>query len=109
MTKHIPGQREHGARVGGMGQQLRGIIGRESSKLHLMGCVHSGIHKNHGVHHRDRSGVFGRELLTDQRLHPRQTQRAHGFCDARTNAVVAAQRVAVADDEEIVDFHSFAS
>ncbi len=101
MTKNIAGQRQHSPRVGGVRHELRRIIGRELAELHFRGGIHGGIHKDHGVSERDGRSVFGRKLLADQRAHAGQSQRAYGFGDTWTNAVVAAQRVAVADDEEV--------
>ncbi|MEI2727071.1 MAG: hypothetical protein V9H26_27315 [Verrucomicrobiota bacterium] len=44
--------------------------------------------------------MLGRELLANEGADARQVQGRHRFRHARSDAVVAPQRVAVADDQE---------
>ena len=72
-----------------------------TGRLPLVTGIHNGVHEHHGVRPRNRIGVFGRELLADERAHAGQIQLLNRFHHARADAVVAAQRVAVADDQKI--------
>ncbi len=101
MAENIAGQREHRARVGGVRHELRGLAGFKFAELNLVWRIHGGIHENNLADARNRVGVLGRKLLAHERAHAGQVQLAHRLGDARPDAVIAAQSVAVADDEQL--------
>jgi hypothetical protein len=100
MAKNIASERKHRARVGGMRHELRGFAGSELAKFHSVRFIHGGVHKDHAAGAGDRFGVFGGKLLAGKRADSRQFQFFNRLGNARTDAVVVAQRISVADDEQ---------
>jgi len=99
VAEGIPSQGEKGARIGGVGHDLRSLVRLQLAPLHLVRRVHGGVHKDDFIHAGNRVRQFGGEQGADQRAHARQAQVADGLGHARPHAIVTAQGVAVADDE----------
>src|ERR1022692_4454480 len=100
VTENIAGQCEHRARVGGMSHELRCFVGFKFAKLDFFRRVHGGIHKDDDAGLRNRVGKFGGEHRAGERADARQVQGGHGVGHTRADAIVGAQRVAVADDQK---------
>ncbi len=83
-----------------MGKNLTGIASFNFTQFHITFGICGGIHKNYGAGLRNWLGQFWRKLVTSNDVCAGQVQRNNGFRDFWPDAIVAAQRVAVADDKE---------
>jgi len=93
--------RQQRARLRCMCYELRAVGGFELAHLNLGGSIHGGIHENDGACLRNCFRKFGCELMAHESDHARQSQfrdRGGYLC---SHAVIAAQRVAVTDDQKI--------
>ena len=64
--------------------------------------IHGGIHEDDGARLGNGVGQLGREQRANQGAHAGIVPGRHGLGHARAGAIVAPQRVAVADDEKII-------
>jgi hypothetical protein len=84
-----------------VGHELGGEAGLEFAELHLAWAVKGGINEDHHARPGYGLGVFGRELLADEGADVGKMEAFDGLGYAWPDAVVAAQSVAVADDEKV--------
>ena len=94
-------ERQQRTRVRGVRHELRAIGRFESAHLDFGGSVRGGVHENHGARLGNRFREFGRELMSHESDHAGQGQFGDHGGHLRPHAVIAAQRVAVADDQKI--------
>ena len=84
-----------------MRHELRAFGGFERAHLDFSGSVRSGVHKNHRACGGNWFCEFGCELMTHEGGDAGQGQL--GDCGGHlcSHAVIAAQRVAIADDQKV--------
>ena len=99
-AKELPGERQQRARVCGVRHQLRALGGFELAQPDIRGGIRGGIHEHHGARFGNWFREFGRELMAHKNGHAGQAQFVNRRGYLRPHAIIAAQRVAVANDQQ---------
>jgi len=94
------GKRQQGRRACRVRHDLRTVCRRQLAPLDFPRQVHRRIHKNDRAGLRRRLREFRRQQRAGQRANPGQGQRRDRLRDLWPHAIIPAQRIAVADDEE---------
>ncbi len=108
VAEKVARQGQEGAGLGGVGQDGGNIGGLKAAELHLARGVHRGIDENDNARARHGLGQLGRQEGASQGLDPRQPKGRDGLRHARADAIIAPERVAVADDKKggVIRVHS---
>jgi len=101
-SEKLPRERQQRTRVRGVRHELRAFGRFELALLDFGGGVHGGVHKNHGARLRNRFREFGCELVTHEGDDAGQSHFGDCGSHFRPYAVIAAQGVAITDDQKIV-------
>ena len=96
-------ERQQRTWVRGVRHELRAVGRFELALLDFGGSVRGSVHENHGARLGNRFREFGRELMSHESDHAGQGQLGDRRGHLRPHAVIAAQRVAVSDDQKITD------
>jgi hypothetical protein len=97
----LPRERQQRARVRSVRHELCAFGGFELAHLDFSGGVHGGVHKNHRARLGNLLCEFGRELVAHEGDNAGQGQLGYRGGHLRPHAVIAAQSIAVANDQKI--------
>ena len=101
MSKNIASQCKHRARIGCMRHELRGVIWLEFAPQNFARSVHGCIHKDDFGSAGNLISELRCQQRADERTHAGQAKVANRLGHAWANAIVTAQRVAVADNQDL--------
>lgn len=107
VAKDIPGQGQQGCRVRSVGHDLRAGGGGQFSELHLPGSIDRGINEDDRPRLSERVRQLRGQERARERANARKAERRDGLSGFWADGIVAAQGVAVTDDQQFHWTRSF--